>query len=216
MLFLFFTLLHVAFFQIWDNTVQVIFITFIPFFLYFTWKVLEWKHIRIKLTFKKLWIIGLTVFGILMFTWVPDSWHKGEKEIKEMEENIEKEIVKVEQEVITERSIIPKEAVVIKEPMPIQKNMASEESPVLEVNFSELVQKCDSLCRTDSKSYCTVINEAIFSQTAVSYGSCRSLAKYNKSFHRCTGFCEGYGENKWPNSKCTLATGTIDLNCDGI
>ncbi len=111
-----------------------------------------------------------------------------------MEENIEKEIVKVEQEVITEQSITPKEVVAIKEP--IEEKMVSEIPPVLEVNLSEIVQKCDSLCRTDSKSYCTVINEVVFSQTAVSYGTCRSLAKYNKSFHRCTGFCERYGENK--------------------
>lgn len=53
---LFFTLLHVAFLKAWkwwNLNISNILITFIPFILYFVWKILEWKKIKIKMPFTK-------------------------------------------------------------------------------------------------------------------------------------------------------------------
>jgi len=119
---------------------------------------------------------------------------------------LEKEIVVPETKKIIEQVV---EESISEEPI------IEETIPTFVVNVSKVVKICNGLCKSSAKAYCSNKREVVFWENQITYGTCRSLAKYNKSFQKCESFCKSYGENKWPSSYCTLPDGSSDNNCDG-
>lgn len=201
------TLFHVAFFQVQEkglDTNITLILTFIPFVTYFTGKICEWFRISLTLTPKRL-IIWSIIYVVSVFS--PPLL------LQEQEPQAPTPAT-ANLEISTDTSI-PESNGFSEITPPIELEPEIIDTPELVPNLQVVIQKCDSLCWTDSKNYCTAENEVIFSDSSVTYGTCRSLSKYNKKFNRCQWFCKSYGNNKWSKSYCTLPDGSSDRKCDG-
>lgn len=122
---------------------------------------MEWNKIKITFTYKNI-VIALLIAAVLVFinqqlenpktdkdsgSIESDISEKNKTEIVEIVEPII-ENIPVEQETITEKEITIEEEII--------------ETLVETANFQSVIAQCNSLCGTDSDTYCTTQNEVIF------------------------------------------------------
>ena len=175
----------------------------------------------------KIIIISLILLGILISGCEPTQNQNTTQEptpivnqetSQEEEEIVESPIVEeVEQPIIeetTEEPEITPEIEVEQTPEVVEE----EPEPVVEVlspNIDSLVELCDSECNKKKGSYCNQVKELVISEEEVTYGTCRSFAKYRRDFNKCSGYCKSFGQEKETTNGCELESGKDDSNCDG-
>lgn len=68
------------------------------------------------------------------------------------------------------------------------------EEPVEEVfNLNDVIDTCNSLCRSDAQAYCSEERTIVVDGEELS-GTCRAFAKKGavEGFNRCQGFCQSF------------------------